>query len=154
MSLPSDFKELLSEFAAAGVEYLLVGGYAVVHYSRPRFTKDIDLWVSGAPENLARVAAALEAFGAPRQVCEHVRQLAPTEVVFFGSAPARVDILRDVEGIRFEECYPRRVEVTWDGVPISVIAMDDLIANKTAVGRPQDLIDVQLLRKVQTKRRP
>jgi hypothetical protein len=108
--------------------------------------------VSGAPENLARVAAALEAFGAPREVCEHVGRLEPTEVVFFGSAPARVDILRDIEGVRFEECYTRRVEAAWDGVPISVIAMDDLIANKTAVARPQDLLDVQLLRKVQTKR--
>jgi len=153
MALPSEFKDLLSEFAAAGVEYLLVGGYAVAHHARPRFTKDIDLWVRGTPDNLARVATALEAFGAPREVCAHVRKLAPTEVVFFGVAPARVDLLAAVEGIDFAQCYPRRVEADWDGVRVSIIGIDDLIANKRAVGRPQDKIDVATLEKSRAKKR-
>jgi hypothetical protein len=148
MRLPTDFKELLSAFASAGVEYLLVGGYAVAHHARPRFTKDIDLWVGGDPENLKRVATALEAFGAPRDVCEHVRHLGQSEVVFFGASPARVDILREIEGVAFAQCYPRRVEARWDDVAVSIIGLDDLIANKRAVGRPQDQLDVAVLEKV------
>jgi len=60
-----DFKELLLSFLEHEVEYLIIGGYAVMKYSEPRYTKDLDLWVASSPENSAKVFRALAKFGAP-----------------------------------------------------------------------------------------
>ena len=59
------FKELLREFSARGVEYLIVGGYAVMKYTEPRFTKDLDVWIRNSPDNAVRAYAPLAGFDAP-----------------------------------------------------------------------------------------
>jgi len=145
MGLHQDFKDLLSAFDDAKVRYLLIGGYAVSFHSRPRYTKDIDLWVASEPENLQRVQAALATFGAPPSVLEALRSLGPDEILYMGNAPVRVDILQNVTGVEFEGAFGRRVEAEWDGVPISIIGVEDLIAAKRAAGRPQDLLDAEEL---------
>lgn len=154
VDLPPDFKELLEEFARAKVELVLVGGYAVAFHGRPRATKDIDLVLRGSPENLARAADALTAFGAPPNVIAAVRVMKPSEVVFMGQPPLRIDLLRTIDGVDSEELFARSVGTTLDGVDLRVIALDDLIANKTAAGRPQDLVDVDYLVRVRDRRSP
>jgi len=143
--LHPDFRDLLSAFADAGVEYLVIGGYAVSFHTRPRSTKDIDLWIRDSEENLARVLSALDVFGAPESVIEGLERGSSTDIVWFGVPPTRVDILRTIEGLEFDEAYRTRVDTTWDGVPVSVIGREDLIRAKRAAGRPQDLIDVRAL---------
>ena len=130
----------------------MLGGYAVGYHGKPRATKDLDLLISGAPDNLAKVAAALAAFGAPRNVIESVRAMAPDEIVHFGVPPVRVDLLRSADGIDAEAAILRAQPVLLDGLAIPVLTIEDLIANKRAAGRPQDLADVALLERVLARR--
>jgi len=152
MDLPPDFRDLLEAFARESVEVVLVGGYAVAFHARPRATKDIDLVLDGAPENLARASRALETFGAPRAVVDATRSLGATEIAFMGQPPMRIDLLRTIDGVDARGLFERAVETTIDGLRIRIISLDDLIANKRAVARPQDLLDVELLERVRAAR--
>lgn len=152
MELHPDFRDLLAEFARFGVEYALIGGYAVGYHGKPRATKDLDLLVSGLEDNLTRVASALTAFGAPANVIQNARTLAENEIVHFGVPPVRVDILRSAEGIDAEAVIRRAERVDLDGLEIRLIAITDLIANKRAAARPQDLADAAVLERVQSRR--
>lgn len=145
MALPSDLIELLAEFDTAGVEALLIGGHAVAVHGRPRFTKDADVWIGDDPANLARACAALERFGAPRAVVEALPTAAPLDVLWMGHPPARIDLMKAVPGGDFAACWSRRLVVEDDGVRVNVVGRDDLVALKLASGRPQDLVDAELL---------
>jgi hypothetical protein len=145
MILPLDFKELLEEFAREGVEAVLVGGYAVAYHGRPRATKDIDLVLLHSDENLRRASAALARFGAPPNVVALLRAMAPTDVVFLGQPPLRVDLLLAIDGVSQDELFARSIEAQLDGVRLRVISRDDLITNKRAAGRPQDILDAEFL---------
>jgi hypothetical protein len=145
MPLHPDFKDLLAAFAAHGVDYLVVGGYAVGFHARPRFTKDIDLWVGHSPDNLSRVRAALEEFGAPAAMLEQLEAALDEDVLWMGVPPVRIDVVKGVPGGDFSACLSRRISTSWDGVTVSVISKEDLIAIKRASGRPQDILDVAAL---------
>jgi predicted nucleotidyltransferase len=148
MDLHPDFRDLLAEFARCGVRFALVGGYAVGIHAKPRSTKDLDLLVSSQEDNLSRVAAALSAFGAPAAVVDAARNLGATEVVYLGAPPVRVDILRQADGVDTEQVIGRAESVDVGGLTVPVISIEDLIANKRAAGRPQDLADVALLQRL------
>jgi hypothetical protein len=154
MDLHPDFKDLLSAFAATNAEYLVVGGWAVGYHAEPRFTKDLDVFIGPSNENLQAVASALTRFGAPAVIIDALRGLGPDEFLFLGAAPVRVDILRRVDGVAFADAYARRETVQWDGVPVSVIGFDDLVATKRAAGRERDRRDLKLLEAARQKRRP
>lgn len=145
MFVNSDFSDLLRIFNARKVRYLVIGGYAVVQYAEPRFTKDLDLVVGTDRANAEAVYAALHEFGAP------LTGLTPADFAedgfFFqmGVPPIRVDVMMGIPGVRFEECWDRRVEVEFDGLPVLFISKPDLIVAKRAAGRPQDLLDADLL---------
>ena len=145
MPLHPDFRDLLAVFAAHDVDYLVVGGYAVGFHARPRFTKDIDLWVGHSPENLKRARVALEEFGAPAAMLEQLELALDEDVLWMGVPPVRIDVVKGVPGGDFPACLSRRVRTSWDDVSVSVISKDDLIAIKRASGRPQDLLDVEAL---------
>jgi hypothetical protein len=151
MDLHPDFKDLLAEFARFEVKYALLGGYAVGYHAKPRATKDLDLLISGLNGNLERVASALASFGAPAHVVESVRTLASNEIVHFGVPPVRVDLLRSADGIDAEVVIARAQLATVGELTIPVLTLADLIANKRAAGRPQDVADVTLLERVQTR---
>lgn len=145
MFVNSDFSDLLRIFNDHNVKYLVIGGYAVVQYAEPRFTKDLDLMISTDSENAEAVYRALKEFGAP------LAGLTPkdfSEEGFFfqmGVPPVRVDILMGIPGVQFAKCWKRRVEVDFDGLKVLFISKEDLIISKRAAGRPQDLIDTDLL---------
>jgi hypothetical protein len=145
MPLHPDFRDLLAVFAAHNVDYLVVGGYAVGFHARPRFTKNIDLWVGHAPDNLMRVRAALEEFGAPTAMLEQLESALDEDVLWMGVPPVRIDVVKGVPGGDFSACLARRMCTSWDGIVVSVISRNDLIAIKRASGRPQDLLDVEAL---------
>lgn len=152
MDLHPDFKDLLSALAATGAEYLVVGGWAVGYHAEPRFTKDLDVFIGPSNENLQAVATALTQFGAPPEIVDALRGLGPDEFLYLGAAPVRVDILRRVDGITFSDAYARRETVQWDGVPVSMIGFDDLIAAKKAAGRERDRRDLKLLEAARRKK--
>src|SRR5688572_19526996 len=141
MALPSDLIDLLAEFADEKVEYLLIGGHAVAIHGRPRFTKDVDLWIGPSEPNVKRAIAALERFGAPGALIASLPSAAPLDVVWMGNPPARIDLMKGVPGGDFEPCFERRFELVDGGVRVFVVGRDDLIRLKEASGRPQDLED-------------
>jgi predicted nucleotidyltransferase len=138
----------LEEFARSSVEAVLVGGYAVAFHGRPRSTKDIDLVLGPSAANLERAAEALARFGAPANVVASVRAMAPTEVVYLGQPPLRIDFLRTIDGVATPRLLANAVSTVIDGVACRVISLDDLIENKRAAGRPQDLLDADFLERV------
>lgn len=144
-----DFKDLLAAFINAGVKFLIIGGYAVIRHSEPRYTKDLDLWVASDTENAERVFRALSDFGAPLDGLTPADFSRPGYFYTMGRAPGRIDILLDAKELNFEECWGRRNIFTLGDLQVSYISRDDLIVNKEAVGRLQDLADAEKLR--QTK---
>jgi predicted nucleotidyltransferase len=154
MGLYPDFRDLLEVFAAENVRYLVIGGYAVSFHSRPRFTKDIDLWIADDSENITRTSAALALFGAPLSVLKDVESFGPDEILYMGKPPVRMDILKSIPGVDFNQAFARRVETEWDGVRVNVIALEDLIVAKRSAGREQDLLDVAVLERVRSQKPP
>jgi hypothetical protein len=140
-----DIRDFLSVLEAESAEYLIIGGYAVTFHARPRFTKDIDVWIGSSQENRARVARALNRFGAPRQLAETLLSAGPEDILWFGSAPVRIEIFLTIPGVAFDDAFTRRVETEWNGSRVLVVSRADLIAAKRATGRPQDLLDVEAL---------
>jgi len=151
MELHPDFKDLLEVFAAEGVEYLVVGGYAVSFHTKPRYTKDVDIWICDAQDNRERTKRALKLFGAPPHVVQALEQAGPEDIVWMGKPPVRVDLLTCIPGATFATAYPNRVKSKWGDTPVSIIGLEDLILAKQAAGRDQDLLDLRLLRKVLSK---
>jgi hypothetical protein len=151
MFVNSDFSDLFRIFNANRVKYLVIGGYAVVQYTEPRFTKDLDVWVSTDNVNAEAVYKSLREFGAPLE--NMTVKYFSEEGCFFqmGIPPVRVGILMGIPGAKFEECWRRRNDVVFDDLSISFVSKQDLIAAKRASGRPQDLIDADLLLKTNTE---
>ena len=140
-----DFVEMLSELSAAGAEFLVVGAHALAAHGLPRATGDLDIWVRADGENAPRVLEALQRFGAPLFDLSLDDLSKPGTVFQIGTAPARIDILTGVSGLMFEEAWPRRTTVRIGDLSVGVIGREDLIRNKRATGRPQDLVDAERL---------
>jgi hypothetical protein len=145
MALQPDYKDILAAFAAHSVEYLVVGGYAVGFHGRPRFTKDLDLWVRPTTDNIESVKRALHAFGAPTTVIDQLESASLEDVLWMGAPPVRIDILKGVPGGDFERAFQSRITSDWDGVQVFVVSRRELVALKRASGRPQDIVDADSL---------
>ena len=145
-----DFKEILSVFNEHGVKYLIVGAHAVMKYSEPRFTKDLDIWVEASTDNARKVFAALKSFGAP---LDEVTETDFASEGFFqmGRPPVRIDILMTIDGVEFQDAWPNRHEGDFAGVPVNFIGPEDLVINKTVSARPQDILDVHSMNIKQPK---
>lgn len=141
-----DFVEMLSALSAEGVEYLVVGAYALAAHGLPRATGDLDIWVRPTPENGERVLRALRTFGAPLLGLTRDDLLRSDTVFQIGVVPSRIDLLTGLTGVAFEEAWPSRISVTIEGLAIPVIGFEELLRNKEATGRPRDLADAAWLR--------
>jgi hypothetical protein len=147
--LNDDFRDLIVLFADGGVEFVIVGAYALAFHGAPRASGDIDLFVRPSPENGGRVFAALSEFGAP--VSAH--GIAPADfaragtVYQIGLPPRRIDVLTEISGVSFEEAWASRVEAEVAGRTAPIIGRDAFLKNKTAAGRPKDIADAIRLRK-------
>jgi hypothetical protein len=147
MILHPDLTDLFGAFSSSSVEYLVVGGWAVSIHSEPRFTKDLDLLIGTDPTNLERAAKALTEFGAPPDIVDKASALADDEFLFFGTPPARVDLLRTIPGVDFEQAFARRLDVTLENLTVHVISREDLIAAKRAAGREKTCAISELSRR-------
>lgn len=143
--LNPDYRDILSAFEKENVDYLVIGAYAVAVHGHPRATGDIDLWVRPTPVNAKRVLRALEQFGAPLSEVDE-QDLQDTDLVFqIGVSPRRIDIRTSVEGLAFVDTWKDRITVELEGVTIPVVSKEHLIQNKRALGRHQDLADIENL---------
>jgi len=145
LRLPEDFSEFLRLLDAKGVEYLLIGGYAVGYHGYPRATKDLDLWVARTPENAARLVTALREFGFNAPDLAPDLFLAEGRIVRMGMPPLRIEVATTISGVEFADCWAARVEAEFDGVPVKIIGREHLKRNKRASGRHQDLADLEHL---------
>lgn len=145
MPLNPDFRDLFAALNGAGARYLLVGGYAVAFHGQPRFTKDLDIWVEPETANSARVHEALRRFGAPLHELTAADLERAGTIFQIGLPPNRIDIVTAIDGVEFSEAWPGRMETRYGDEVVPVIGRRHLIQNKRAAGRPQDLLDVQLL---------
>lgn len=143
--LNRDFKEFVVSFNAHAVEFLVVGGYALAAYGRPRYTGDIDLWIHATKENAARVLAALADFGFAGLNITAEDLVRPDNVIQLGYPPRRIDLLTSIDGVDFLPCHARRQSFLIDGVNLPIVGLDDFKANKRASGRKQDLADLEAL---------
>lgn len=151
MVLNEDFKEFIKLLNANGVKYLIVGGYAVALHGYPRYTKDLDFWIWIDRDNAEKTVKSLKEFGFSSLGLTVEDFLDTENIVQLGYPPNRIDLITDLTGVKFEECYQNRKEVNFEGVDISFISVDDLITNKKQSGRLQDLADAEKLEKGKKK---
>ena len=143
----SDFKDMLRLFAKHEVRYLVVGGYAAMHYSQPRFTKDLDLWLEPTSENAARVMQTFAEFGMPLIDVTPEDFAQESFQYMIGRAPVLFDFLTSLPKMRFATCWKNRVTDEAEGFPIHYLGLAALIEAKKLAGRPQDLADLDEIRR-------
>ena len=150
--LNRDYRDMVECLQREGVEFMLVGGYAVALHGWPRMTFDIDVWIMANPQNAAAVMLELKAFGAPLMDLKEEDFHKPGMVFQIGTEPQRIDILSAISGVTYEDAVSRAERMEVDGLSLKVIALDDLIANKRASGRPKDIVDAMTLEKMKEKK--
>lgn len=149
--LPDDFRDFLDSLNKNKVKYLLLGRWAVGIYGYPRATGDMDVLIATDDRNLNSLLKALYEFGAPTINKKHFKKKG--NVFRMGRSPIKIEVINDASGIDIEDCYERRQIVHVDGIDISLISFEDLLKNKRASGRSQDIADVEKLEKFKKKRK-
>ena len=145
MILNQDFKEFIKLLNDHDVSYLVVGGYAVAFHGYPRYTKDIDLWIQAKKQNIEKLLNALKKFGFESLDLKLEDFLEADNVIQLGYPPNRIDLLTNLAGLDFEDCYPSKVEVVIEDVKVNFIDLENLKINKKSTGRHQDLADLENL---------
>ena len=147
--LNPDFKEMLSCLKNEGVDFIIVGAYALAAHGLPRATGDIDIWVRNSFENAQRIMRALMKFGAPISHLSEEDFTAPDVIVQLGVEPCRIDLLTGIDGVGFDEAWRNKVSIRIDNLEIDVLSKEDLLRNKLATGRDKDQGDIVWLEKNQ-----
>ena len=151
--LNPDYRDMVECLLREGVDFMLVGGYAVALHGWPRTTFDIDFWIMANPENAKAVMRAIKAFGAPLQGLTEDDFHRPGMVFQIGVEPQRIDIISAVDGLDYADASSRAVKMNVDGLEIKVLSLDDLIINKRSSGRPKDVADALTLEKLREKKK-
>lgn len=144
--MDGNYLDLLRCLNGAKVKYLIIGGYAVIYHSEPRYTKDLDIWIEASAQNARRTIQALREFDAPIDNLTVEDLETPGLIYVFGLPPLRVDILNKATGCSFASAWKARAKVKIDGVLANFIDKAGLIKLKKAAGRPQDLADLEKLK--------
>ena len=145
IELHPDFKDFLRLLNSHGVEYLIVGGYAVGYHGYPRATADMDIWIAVGEPNAEKAAMVLREFGMPKEAVSKEMFLDRDKIIRMGVPPVRIEVITGASGVDFEECYTRREIIEIEGIPVNFISLEDLRANKQACGRYKDLEDLEHL---------
>lgn len=145
MEAQPDFKELLALFGVHAVEYVVVGAHALAWHGAPRYSGDLDLYVRPDAENARRVLAALDEFGFGSVGLSEADFTEPDKVVQLGRPPVRIDLMTSMSGVSWDDVSAHAIAADYDGVPVALIAREQLVANKRACGRKKDLADLEAL---------
>jgi hypothetical protein len=143
--LDRNFADFLRSLNGRGVEYLVVGGYAVGYHGFVRATGDLDVFVGLSPRNAEKLVLAFKDFGFDVPELNAALFMEPGRIVRIGVPPLRLEVMNEISGISFETCFGKRVEETIDGLRVCFIDRDSLLINKRAAGRPKDLADIAAL---------
>jgi predicted nucleotidyltransferase len=145
MALSKDWREFLELLNSRGVDYVIVGAQSLAFHGRPRYTGDLDILVRPTFENARAVVDLLNRFGFAQAGFRAADLIEPEQIVQLGRAPNRIDLLTSISGVTIDEAFASKVSAVLDGIPVSILGKDALIRNKRAVGRPQDLADIETL---------
>lgn len=143
--LPKDFQDFLRLLNSKKIKYLLIGGYAVAYHGYPRATADMDIWISVDIANAQKTIEAIRDFGFEDPELTIATFTKLKKIVRMGFPPIRLEILSEIDGVKFEECYKNRIVDEIDGVYINIIDIENLKRNKKASGRMKDLADLENL---------
>jgi hypothetical protein len=157
MTFSESFEQVLSAFNESGVNYMLVGGFAVNFHGYNRSTSDLNIWVKRDSENKQKIYYALTALGFTAQNLEQFSQLSFDQAFVFsiGLGPVDVEIFNAISGVEYEDAEPHKIQFTADNnLPVYFISLKDLIVNKMLAGRPQDAADVSELQRIQNLKKP
>ena len=146
MDVYSDYEELFKILNGYRIKYLLVGAYAVMYYARPRFTKDIDLWVIPAFNDVHKIYEALKKFGAPLKGIKPEDFNNKGMILQIGVAPVRIDILLSIPGVSSKLAWRHKKRILYGKTRVYVLGEKELIKSKTTAGRPQDKLDLENLK--------
>ena len=141
----ADYIDMLKCLNKAGVDYIMVGGWAVNMHGYIRATIDLDIWIMTSRDNADKVYAALKDFGAPLSDVTPEDFATDGTIFQIGVAPCRIDIINKIDGLTYADASPRAVLKNIDDVPVRILSLEDLIANKRASGRTKDLADAEIL---------
>jgi predicted nucleotidyltransferase len=145
MNFNPDFKEFVKLLTENKVEYLIVGGYAVGVHGYPRYTGDLDVWINNSDENANRILKCVNDFGFSSYNLKLTDFTSEGSIIQLGYPPIRIDIINQIDGVKFSECFTAKKIVTIDNLQVNFIGYDDLIKNKKATSRPRDIDDIQNL---------
>ena len=149
--LPRDFQDFLRLLNAKSVRYVVIGGYAVAYHGFIRYTGDLDVFVELSPENALQLVAALREFGFDLPKLQPALFLEKGKIIRLGYEPMRLEILNEIDGVTFNECYRHRRIASIGGLRICFIDLKRLLKNKRASGRQKDLADVEALTSKRTR---
>jgi hypothetical protein len=147
-----DFIDLCSLLNASGVEFLIVGGYAVAFHGAPRFTGDLDILIHPTLDQVQRALAAIEEFGFPSKQAAAQDVLGQRSILQLGRQPVQIHVMTNISGVDWQTAWNSRRQGFYAGVPVFFIGREALVANKQAAGRAKDLADVEALRLSQDSR--
>lgn len=145
IKLAADFSDFLKLCLRNEVRFMVIGGYAVIHHSRPRYTGDLDIWIDASLENAERVITVLQEFGFPPEAVCTEMITGGKKIIRMGFEPMRLELFTSIPGIKFSGCYERRELVRIGRMAVPFISLQDLRINKQASGRPKDLQDLEEL---------
>jgi hypothetical protein len=143
--LNPDFRDMLSCLNAEGVDFIIVGAYALAAHGLPRSTGDIDVWLRNSPDNARKVLRALSEFGAPTSDLSEEDFTTPDFIIQIGVEPCRIDFLTGIDGVEFEEAWNSKVRVELGSLELFVLSKKHLLKNKLAAGRDKDRSDIAWL---------
>jgi hypothetical protein len=145
MEVQQDFRDLLVLFNAHGVDYVIVGAYALAYHGAPRYTGDMDIFVRPDLENAQRILSALVEFGFGSLGLTVEDFTAPDKVIQIGVIPVRVDIVTSLTGVSWEEAHAGRVAGPYGDLEVYYLGKEQFILNKRAIGRKKDLADLEAI---------
>ena len=145
MALSKDWREFLELLNSRGVDYVIVGAQSLAFHGRPRYTGDLDIRVRPTRDNAQQLLEVLNTFGFAQARFKEPDFVEPEQMIQLGQAPSRMDLLTSISGVHTDEAFATKVSATLDGIAVFMLGKDALIRNKRAVGRPQDLADLESL---------
>jgi len=145
IEFPRDFKEFLQLLNLKKIEYLVIGGYAVGYHGYPRATGDLDIWIAVNERTAMKMVEVLKDFGFNSPELQKELFLKEQKVIRMGLPPMRLEILTSIDGVAFKTCFNNRIIEDFGDLKVNFISKGDLLINKRASGRPQDLVDFDKL---------
>ena len=145
MRLSNDLREFVESLNSRAVDYVIVGAHSLAFHGRPRYTGDLDILVRATRENAAKLVDLLTQFGFANTDFKESDFTESEQLIQLGRPPNRIDLLTSISGVTTDDAFATKMSAELDGIPVFILSKDALIRNKRAVGRPQDLADLDTL---------